>query len=355
VTRPTILVFRIGQLGDTLASIAAIRAIRRLHPTARMVLLTDKQRHIAAVDAWDVLGPTGFFDEVQYFSVPWQAGDLLRTRRAIRALDASRMYYLTPMPRSRWQAARDAFFFRTLCGIRDIVGLEPTPPYPVRDGSNRLVRLESESDRLTAWVTGGAEAASGPDAHRLPIAPVHRDRAARVIAPFAGGRLVAIAPGSKMQAKMWPLDRFAAVGSRLLACWPDVRLVVLGGPHDRPIGDELCRGWGARAVNLVGSLTIAESAAVLERCSLYVGNDTGTMHLAASVGTPCVAIFSARDNPGRWEPAGTGHIVLRHDVPCAGCMLTDCIEHAQQCLTAISVDDVVAAATRCLQQAGTAA
>jgi ADP-heptose:LPS heptosyltransferase len=82
---------------------------------------------------------------------------------------------------------------------------------------------------------------------------------------------------------------------------------------------------------------------MLERCALYVGNDTGTMHLAASVGTPCVAIFSARDNPGKWEPTGPGHIVLRHEVPCAGCMLETCVDNDLECLKAISVDEVLAA------------
>jgi heptosyltransferase-3 len=70
---------------------------------------------------------------------------------------------------------------------------------------------------------------------------------------------------------------------------------------------------------------------------------------------PCVAIFSARDNPGRWEPAGAGHVVLRRDVPCAGCVLADCVEHQKICLTTIAVDEVVAAALARLHAASNAA
>jgi ADP-heptose:LPS heptosyltransferase len=321
-----------------------------------MLLLTDRQRHIASVDAWEVLGPTGFFDDVLYFSVPWQFSDLLRTWRAIRAAAAARMYYLTPMPRSTWQVRRDACFFRTLCGIRDIVGLRATPAYPVRDQTNQLVRLQSESDRLLAWVMGeSAVRATGAAEHRLPLTASHRDAAAVRLARLGGSPLVAIGPGSKMQATKWPQDRFASAGAELLARHADLRLIILGGKNERAIGDELCRAWGPRSLNLVGDLSVWESAAVLERCSLYIGNDTGTMHLAASVGLRCVAIFSARDNPGRWEPIGRGHVVLRQDVPCDGCMLTECIEHQQMCITSISVADVVSAALGCLQQAGTAA
>jgi ADP-heptose:LPS heptosyltransferase len=356
VTKRLILVFRVGQLGDTVVSIAAIRAIRAAHPGARIVLLTDRQRHLRTVDAWDVLGPTGFLDDVLYLPVPWTFADLARTRAAIRALRAERMYYLTPMPRTAWQVWRDRFFFRTLCGIERIVGLRPTPAYPVRDSSRRLIRIESDSNRLRASIAGETiTAAPTPLDHRLPLSAAHRERAAARLAAMTGSRLIAFAPGSKMPAKMWPLERFAAAGAQLLARYPDVRLLVLGGgAEEEQAAQTLTAAWGSRSVNLVG-LPIWDTAAVLERCSLYIGNDTGTMHLAASVGVPCVAIFSARDNPGRWEPAGPGHVVLRREVPCAGCVLTDCVEHQKICLTSIGVDEVVAAAVARLQSASNAA
>lgn len=356
MSAPVVLVFRVGQLGDTVVSVAAVRAIRTAHRDARIVLLTDRQRQLTSVDAWDVLGPSGLLDDVLYLPVPWTIGDLVRARTAIRGLRASRMYYLTPMPRTAWQARRDRFFFETLCGIRDIVGLRPTPPYPARDGSHRLIPLEPESHRLQAWIAGGAiSPIPGPADHRLPLSPAHRERAALRLAGLAGSRLIAFAPGSKMPAKVWPLERFAAVGADLLARFPDLRLLVLGGgAREQQAAEALTSAWGSRSLNLV-NLPVWDTAAVLERCTLYIGNDTGTMHLAASVGTPCVAIFSARDNPGRWEPVGGGHVVLRRDVPCAGCMLTDCVEHAKICVTSIAVDDVVSAAVACLRPASNAA
>jgi ADP-heptose:LPS heptosyltransferase len=356
VSAHTVLVFRIGQLGDTIVSIAAMRAIRAAHAGARLVLLTDRQRHIRTVDAWDVLGPTGLLDEVLHLPAPWTLGDLVRARAAIRALDPARMYYLTPMPRTAWQVRRDRFFFGTLCGIRDIVGLRPTATYPFRDRNDRLVAMDSESNRLRAWIAGGAiSAAAGPADHLLPLAAAHRERAAARLAGLASGRLIAFAPGSKMPAKMWPLDRFAAVGTQLLARYPDLWLLVLGGgPQEQQAAETLTATWGARSVNMV-DLGIWDTAAVLERCCLYIGNDTGTMHLAASVGTSCVAIFSARDNPGRWEPAGAGHLVLRRDVPCAGCVLSECTEHQNICLTSIPADEVLAAAVARLATASNAA
>jgi ADP-heptose:LPS heptosyltransferase len=97
---------------------------------------------------------------------------------------------------------------------------------------------------------------------------------------------------------------------------------------------------------------VREAATALKRCLLYIGNDTGTMHLAASLKVRCVAIFSARDLPGRWQPLGKHHIVLRKQVPCEGCMLVTCVEHGLACLAQIGIDEVEAAATRVLDDAG---
>ena len=348
---PVILVFRVGQLGDTIVSLPAMRAIRAAHPDGRLVLLTDRQRGMAAVPSWDVLGPTGLFGEVCHLEVPSRASDYAAASRAVRRLKPSRLYYLPPMPRSAWQVARDWLFFRVGCGIRDIVGLRPTTACPVRDAAGRLARLEHESDRLLRWIDKDAPAAPGSRPRLEPL-PQHRDAALRLTMQpgLEGCRIVAMGPGSKMASKRWPEARFEAVGTNLLRRFPDVRLIVLGGGDERAIGERLVREWGTPATNFMGDLTVWQAAALLERCALYIGNDTGTMHLAASVGTPCVAIFSARDNPGKWEPAGDGHAVLRHDVPCAGCMLTACVDRDLACLKGIGVDDVIGAAAAVLKR-----
>ena len=122
-------------------------------------------------------------------------------------------------------------------------------------------------------------------------------------------------------------------------------LVVVGGRDDTARGEELRRAWGPRARNLAGELSPYGSAEVLRQCVAYVGNDTGAMHLAGMVGTPCVALFSARDYPGQWEPYGDGHEVLRHETDCAGCMLDVC-PYNNKCLNLITVDEAMVSLKR---------
>jgi ADP-heptose:LPS heptosyltransferase len=141
-----------------------------------------------------------------------------------------------------------------------------------------------------------------------------------------------------MPAKMWVQDRYHELGQRLLAAYPELHLLVVGGKEDAAIGEELCAVWGHRSHNLAGRLSIYGSAAALQQCIAYVGIDAGAMHLAGMVGISCVALFSARDYPGQWEPYGTGHVILRHETECAGCMRTVC-PYDNKCLGLVSVDE----------------
>lgn len=335
-----ILVFRVGQLGDTLISLPAIAAIRRRHPDHRLVLLTENQPMGSGnVSAWDVLGPTGWFDDVMYYTPAQDIFQKIKTMavlaQRIRMLQPELIYDLAPERTAR-QGRRDQFFFKWIAGIRNYSGggFLAKPP---KNTDGALPRIEPEWRRLLRVI--GAESDAG--GFRLEV-PASEQQRARDILQGAGisegERLLAVGPGSKMPAKLWPRERFRELGRRLLATDPALRLLVVGGKEDATLGAALCAEWGTRSHNLAGRLSIYGSAAVLLRCVAYVGNDAGAMHLAGMVGIPCAALFSARDYPGQWEPYGSAHIILRHETECAGCMRAVC-PYDNKCLGLISVDE----------------
>lgn len=112
----------------------------------------------------------------------------------------------------------------------------------------------------------------------------------------------AVNPGTAMPAKRWPPERFAALTDRL-AAEAGARVVVVGTNSDREAVAAVVRQATTPVVNLCGRLTLDELAALAARAALYVGNDSGTSHLAAAVGTPTVTIFGPT-NPGRYRPLG---------------------------------------------------
>jgi heptosyltransferase III len=99
-------------------------------------------------------------------------------------------------------------------------------------------------------------------------------------------------------------------------------------------------------LNLCGQLSPRETAAVMEGAAVFMGPDSGPMHLAASVRIPCAIAFSARGKPGVWFPAGNENQVVYHKVDCFGCNLETCTVEAKKCLTSISVDEMYEAVMR---------
>ena len=156
------------------------------------------------------------------------------------------------------------------------------------------------------------------------------------------GPLVAMAPGESTDTpyKSWHAEGFAGVASRLAA---DVgaRLLVVGGEKDRTLGEQVLFGLGPQGANLAGRTTPAELAAVLARCALLIGIDSGPMHVAAAMGVPVVGLFGPTD-PGRTGPQGEGHQIVFHQQHCWPCMTPTC--QGRPCLAAITVEEVLAAA-----------
>jgi ADP-heptose:LPS heptosyltransferase len=127
--------------------------------------------------------------------------------------------------------------------------------------------------------------------------------------------------------------------------FPGRALLLLGAAEESEASEFAAEGWrehgGGAVVNLCGVLTPRESAAAIARARLFVGHDSGPMHLAAAVGTPVVAIFAARNIPRQWFPYGRQHRVVYHRVECWGCGLETCVEQRKKCLVSIGVEEVM--------------
>src|SRR4029077_494264 len=154
---------------------------------------------------------------------------------------------------------------------------------------------------------------------------------------------VVIHAGAKRHTNQWPVERYARVADEIIRRW-GTRVVLTGSAAELPAVKRVAELMREKPM-VFCQLDLPQMAALLECCSLYVGNDTGPMHMAAAVGTPTVSVFSARDFPERWWPCGDGHIVLRRDAPCSPCFKEIC-DRDLVCLMAVEERDVLAAVER---------
>ena len=131
---------------------------------------------------------------------------------------------------------------------------------------------------------------------------LHIDAKARADARAVLGtdaRMLALGPGSNFIGKRWPPDRFADLAARLLGGpLAGAPVLLLGAPEDKPICAEIAAalaGAGLNAIDAAGRLDLLAGAAALEQAALFVGNDSGLMHIAATVGAPTLGLFGPSD------------------------------------------------------------
>jgi len=149
--------------------------------------------------------------------------------------------------------------------------------------------------------------------------------------------------GTKVSAKDWEEANWCRLIRQLGQQYAGMALVLIGTADERERSQRCGEHWSSNVLNLCGECTPRQSAAVLARAKIFIGHDSGPMHLAAAVGTRCVAIFAARNPPGQWFPLGVGHRVIYHQTDCHGCGLDICTEHGKKCILSITVDEVISA------------
>ena len=345
-----VLIYRLGSLGDTGVALPALHLVARAFPEAERRMLTNFPVNAKAPAAATVLGDSGLVHG--YFRYGAGTRSLVELLRLWGELIRWRPDVLVYMAASRGirSARRDAVFFR-ICGIRQLVGVPFTSAMQQSQWIDAEEALEPEAARLSRNLTDLGDASlDDPASWDLRLSTAENRRSMEALGSVAGRPLIAVSVGTKRQSKDWGRENWRDLLVRLSAEYPKYALVLCGSSDESEASEFAADGWRRSSMsnpnpgpvlNLCGLLSPRESAAVLTQARIFIGHDSGPMHLAAAVQTPCVAIFSARNKPRVWFPYGKQHRVLYHKVDCWGCNLETCISERKKCLTSITVDEVM--------------
>ena len=318
-----ILLIRLSSLGDIVLTTPAIRAVRAHSPDAYIAMLVGKQ-------SADVLRENPHLDEIitfDRFAKDKDTREMLRTVRVLRehkftlAIDLQRKFRTALL--MYFSGAAERIGKGALCTVR------------VREQGNKhatahyfdllhAVGIPAVDQRLELFL---AESERTDASQRFDAAGVTQT-----------GLKVGVFPGAGWKLREWMPDRFAAIGDRLVQHF-NAEVLIFGGQKESELVDTVANLMDARAVPFAGNLQVRELAACIEKCDLFLTNDTGPMHIAAAVGTPTVSLFGP-GNHIRFQPIGALHQTIRHDVPCSPCkQFTDkCKDNI--CMKKITVDEV---------------
>ncbi len=334
-----ILIRATNWVGDAIMALPALRAVRERFPDAQIAVVArpyvaDIYRDQQVCDrliAYDSRGEHASFSGRERL-----AGELRKQKFDValllqNAFDAAWLAWRAGIPQ-RIGYARDG---RSVL-LTKAVPVPKTGEIPEHEQFYYLELL-----RRAGWV----DSLSGESSISLKLPSQSKLRAGECLLA-AGSRpkalRVAIGAGASYgSAKCWPPERFAAVADRLIDEF-DADVVLFGTPAEKAVSSAIAGAMRRRPIDLTGTTTIADLPALLSQCQLFLGNDSGAMHVAAAVGLPVVAVF------GPTDPYGTAPItprctIVREKPYCSPCFLRRCpTDH--RCMTRVTPDAVEAAA-----------
>ncbi len=187
----------------------------------------------------------------------------------------------------------------------------------------------------------------GPDELELHLADADTLWAANFINQYTAGqgcRIIGINPGAAYgPAKCWPAEKYAAL-AETLCNEPDVVIVVFGTNADRVAAGRIQEAVNnqLKVIDLTGKTTLGQALAMISRCSVFVTNDSGLMHVSSALKVPTVAIFGSTDHIAT-GPFSDNASIIRTELDCSPCLETHCPKRHFRCMEDIGVEDVAQA------------
>lgn len=329
-----ILTIKLRYLGDVLLATPTWQALKAAYPRAKLTAIVNRGTE-------DILLSNPHVDEV----LSLERGSLVQQYRFIASIrrrgfdtvvdltDGDRAALLTWMSGARVRIGFNAEHRWTGRCYTRVITSDAGAHRIERDLSALAPLAIPVIDRIPRmWLTEEDDAAADDLLRRVGV---QSDR-----------RWVVIQPGARYWFKAWPPERFAELADRVADRY-GCQVLVAGTPQEAALAQTVVAQAKHRLISIAGLSRVRTLAALLKRSALFVGNDTGAMHIAAAVGTPVVGLFGP-SNPLEWGPRGGPAEVIYKGLDCRECFHPTCRRGEQNCMKLISVSEVMSAAERLL-------
>jgi ADP-heptose:LPS heptosyltransferase len=278
-----ILIFRVGSIGDSIVSLPAFHAIKDAHKNNKIFLLCDDHEISSskAVSSYKIFTHFNVIDGYFSYQNTLKYKNVYMLKKFIKINNIGHVYYLMPA-RTFLQKIRDFMIFKML-GLK-LYGLNLfNKDENIYLGNGKF---ESEASRLLRKVSSSSK-------YQQTKLDIKRE--------LNGVKEIAIAIGTKHKINEWGLNKWENLIIKL-ASLKNIQINFIGGPNDYDHAEILGNKYAGKYKNYCGSLTIPQTIEIIGKSYLFIGHDSGPMHLASLTSTEIVAIFSDKNPPGVWYP-----------------------------------------------------
>jgi len=336
--RGGVLLIQLGDIGDVVLTIPAIRTLRRHFPEDELVVcVRENARELAEDCPWtDRIISVDKRQRKTGDELAYQARFLasLRKPRFSLAIDlrtGSRGAVAAFLSGARYRIGRfadDGRLWRNRLFTHLVKPENETFQYAAEHHLNVIAPLGVYTDDCTPTLT----------------VPEPRKRRALAILREAGipdhRPIVAIHPFSLWQYKEWQSSQWVSLMNHITTRW-GFSVIVTGSPVERARARELTQRPGGTICNLAGKTSIGDLPALLRLCAFFIGVDTAALHIAGAVGVPTVGIFGP-SSPITWAPRGDRHCVVTKRMPCQPCRQKGCRgTERSRCLDDLKAEEVI--------------
>ena len=334
-----IFLLRLDRIGDFVLGIPAYRALRQAYPNDRVTVVVPSFMA-------ELAKACPYFDEVYIYDALWLLPDqklidrwksawklvrFLRSKKIDLIFDFRYQSRLDPLVTGLSGAKRRVGY--NLGWVSRFLTQSVEPPAPGLHQVERNLHLlqslgiVSHDNDLEIW----------PNDRDRKIAEGHMPEQE----PLPNVPRIAVHVGAATPAKRWREESFAALLHELHAS-TQAELYVFGGEQDLGFAHEVMDGLECPVINLVGKASLLEMAALIRRCNLFIGCDSGATHVAAASGVPVLSLFSAANEVEVWKPWGRKVKVMTQHPTCSPCLSYECKrDDGYFCMAEIRVEAVV--------------
>jgi lipopolysaccharide heptosyltransferase II len=332
-----ILLIDLDNIGDVVMASFLPHYLKILYPGSHLTCLVKEYSR-------EVLGGNPFIDMTIIFNPPW-LGDMLdkrfdwpRTRELVRTIKADK-YDLAVVVNSDWRKALIPWLARI----------------PLRVGAdkkkagfflNKAVTYKFDKAKHTVEYNADLLRALGEKDPQPNLEVYVTAEAKRWAEEFLAKNdvtkktcLIGIHPGAGHPARIWPVENYVELIHEMLKA-PNAKVMVVGSNSDHSIR-EIKSKLNKYQVIFVNDISLQNMAALFQKCTCVIAQDSGPMHVATAVGTRVAALFGPSD-PRRFGPYGEGHIVVKPDIDCSPCG-SDPVCEKMDCWKQVTVGRVMSA------------